>query len=476
MPTLRDTISDRSRVWTALVALATAPILVALIVILWRTPFPVSETIALLEDVANRPRLSFLVPDTPYYRPLFHVTLSTIWNSSLSLDARLGWVRMLHIVPASLLLALFIWAIGPRSFLDAAAAFTAIAVLIGSPGFRDNMELPLSYTTVGMPLGLAAWMLLNAERRAWRAAAIVLLTLVAIGFKEQGLAVVAVIVAAALTRAPGATRRMAMAIVALAAGYVVLRLSWGGSCRCSSKRLDWDSTRLNRGKRSRDSARFRIPSTRTARSARSANVLFSEPTRGVFNIVWTVMHRVAEPWEYIHLVSSTVMTGLIGWWGVRELRRVRHDGWSIESRTFVALVLVLLACGVLSFNYSRDRLGGMATPFYALAAFFAVRAACVHASAAPRVTMMTMAVSLTLLAALWQVRTVGALEALRAFSARNQLEWLTALPSRRVEFAERRTYVTILDAMRAQGWAESAPAPTRYPFGLSRALGPVNTP
>ena len=37
------------------------------------------------------------------------------------------------------------------------------------------------------------------------------------------------------------------------------------------------------------------------------------------------------------------------------------------------MLVALAACGALSFDYSRDRLGGMAVPFYALAAYFALR-------------------------------------------------------------------------------------------------------
>ena len=61
---------------------------------------------------------------------------------------------------------------------------------------------------------------------------------------------------------------------------------------------------------------------------------------------------------------------------VRRGRRANTAGFSLLELLIVATMLVaVMACGVLSFNYSRDRLGGMAVPFYALAAFFALRAA-----------------------------------------------------------------------------------------------------
>jgi len=40
-------------------------------------------------------------------------------------------------------------------------------VLVGTPGFRDNLELPLIYTTVGMPLLLIVWILVESKHRWW---------------------------------------------------------------------------------------------------------------------------------------------------------------------------------------------------------------------------------------------------------------------------------------------------------------------
>ncbi|MGH9202605.1 MAG: hypothetical protein ACRD2A_15380, partial [Vicinamibacterales bacterium] len=142
--------SDHGFLWTVAVLAASAPLLWMLGFILWRTPVPLSEAVALLEDVARNPPSRFLDPDTSYYRPLFHVTLSTLWHHAGSLQATLASIKLLHIVPVSLLALLFIWHIRPRTAIDATAATVAVAVLVGSAAFRDNLEIPLSYTTVGM--------------------------------------------------------------------------------------------------------------------------------------------------------------------------------------------------------------------------------------------------------------------------------------------------------------------------------------
>ena len=64
--------------------------------------------------------------------------------------------------------------------------------------------------------------------------------------------------------------------------------------------------------------------------------------------------------------------------------------WSPESRLFIVATVVVVACGSFSFNYSRDRLGGMAVVFCALAAYAAVRAAANRAThAAPAANKYT---------------------------------------------------------------------------------------
>ena len=76
-----------ARIWFAGAVALAAPFLALLCLTLWRTPYPLSEGVALLEDVARNPAAKFLSPDTSYYRPLFHITLSTIWHNAGSLEA-----------------------------------------------------------------------------------------------------------------------------------------------------------------------------------------------------------------------------------------------------------------------------------------------------------------------------------------------------------------------------------------------------
>lgn len=430
---------------------------------------PVREAVALFEDVARQPVSTFFVPTGAYFRPLFYAALSALWYQAGSLPAILAGVTLLHIVPVVALVGLFIWHLGPRTFADASVAAVAVAVLVGSRGFRDNLEIPLSYTIVGMPLALAAWMMLERDRRRWHAPLIVALTVVAIGFKEQGLVIVPLVVAAWWARAPGATGRLALTLSLLTLAYLGIRLALRESWAPFEQAVGLGFTEIEPAEAAARFGAFPYWMYAYTGASTIGNVLFSEPTRGVFRIVQDVSAGRPEIWEMLQLLSSTGVTATIAWWGVRSLR----DGGRTtpDSRLFLALLVVLLASGALSFNYSRDRLGGMAAVFYAVAAYFALRAAAARALSAPRPVFVAATLGLALLAAGWHSRAISTLEIARIFAARNELEWLVMIPDRRIEFASRPVYLEIMQSMVEQGTAPGHARPTSYPPLVKRTLG-----
>jgi hypothetical protein len=166
------------------------------------------------------------------------------------------------------------------------------------------------------------------------------------------------------------------------------------------------------------------------------------------------------------------VTGLIGWWAARAAARARVDGWSHESRTAVALAVALAASGALSFNYSRDRLGGMARVPYAGASFFAVRAAIVRLNAVGALSRAGGVVALMLLACAWQSRVLYMLDGARKRAVDNHKEWITDLYQRRTDFTGRPDYLRILEALAVQGTARPAVHPLRYPARVRNVLGP----
>src|SRR5829696_125203 len=97
--TLRPATPPHPFAWTIFAAVAALPYVLLLGITLWRTPYPLSEAVALFEDAVQRPPTFFLKPTTSYYRPLFQVTMSWLWHDPLSVEAKLSAIRLLHIVP-----------------------------------------------------------------------------------------------------------------------------------------------------------------------------------------------------------------------------------------------------------------------------------------------------------------------------------------------------------------------------------------
>ena len=450
------------------------PLLAALGFSLWKTPYPINETIALLEDVRNETHTFFDPTLRAWYRPLFFYTFDWLWRGTGSLDSAMAWFKVIEVVSPLALILLFLRHLRPLTWMEAGAATVATAVLVGAPGFRENLEIPLLMTLVGMPLLLMVWMIVTSAPRAWHAPAVLALTFIAIGYKEQGLAIAPVVVVAWWTRAPGAGNRVAAGAVALALAYLAFRFTWNENWPVfeQSMGLGFHTVEPREAL-----ARFgAFPYWMYAYNGLSTmlNVLISEPTRGLFFIARDVAYWQAEPWEFVHVLSSVGLTGLIVWWSWRVIPGWRREGWTPEGRVALAFWAVLVGSGALSVKYSRDRLGGMASVFYALAAYEALRhlSDWVLATWPARRRRAAIAALVAVISLGWHIRAVGTLEWTRRMAEANYAGWITQVPPRRVRFADRPVYLGIMSRMTAQGTASDSPRPTNYSDVISRLLGP----
>ena len=394
-----------------------------------------------------------------------------LWRGTGSLEAALVLFKGIEVAAVGGLIALLIWHLYPRTAIAAGTATFAVAVLIGTPGFRDNLELPLIYTTVGMPLLLIVWMMLDRERRWWYTPVILAVTILAIGYKEQGLVIVPVVLVAWWMGAPGASRTTAAAIVVVTAVYLAIRFSTSGSWPTFAQDVGYGFTILSPDQATTRFGTFPVGMYIYNVNVTTTNILFSEPTAGVFTIVRNVRNGEVAAWEINHVISSAVLTVLIVWWGVGALRANRGTPWSPESRLFAATVIAVAASGALGFNYTRDRLGGMAAVFYAMAAYYAIRTAAERLVHASRPLLISMSVVLVLLAGAWQLRTIGTVEHARLTAFKDRREWITNLQRRRVEFVNRPPYLRILDAMIDQGTPSLVPRPTALPEWAGSIIG-----
>ncbi len=469
MQPLMDPVVSRAgdRRWGAALVLVTAPLLIAIGVAMWRAPFPISETVGLIENAESVPPLKFFDPTWhSWYRPLYHLTWWTFLQVTRSLGSALTLFKGLEVAATATTVLLFIAILKPRRATEWAAGAFSVAVLVGAPGFRENLEIPMLMTLVGMPLALIVWLLLEREPRAWHGPVIVVLTFIAIGYKEQGLVIVPVVVGAWWMGAPGIRRTTVAVLVVLTLAYLGFRFSYAGTWAPFEQDVGYGFTSLS----TRDAlTRFghaRLQIYAYSAAATAANILFSEPTDGRFVIVYDYLRGRLAPWEINHLLSSAVLTGLITWWGIGVLRRDWRRGWTMESRVFAATVLAVAASGALGFNYSRDRLGGMAVVFYALAAYHAVRAAADRGRQASLVWVAVVGVLFLLLGAGWQLRAIDTLREVGIRAEKDHRGWVVGLHGRRVEYADRPVYLGILNMMAKPGLDPAGGQRTVYPWWI----------
>lgn len=467
----------RRTVWTLATLAVSSPLLISLGASMWKTPFPVNETIAILEDVRlGASSYAYFDPRARWwYRPLYFLTWDWLWRGTGSLDGVVMWFRVIEVSAVLALSTLFIWYVRPRSFLEGAAAWCALAVLIATPGLRDNLEIPMLMTLVAMPIVLVIWMLLTRETRAWHGPVIVLLTIVAIGYKEQGLVIAPLVVIAWWTRAPGAGSRLTAAVVAVAVAYLGFRFSFSQHWPVFEQSIGFGFKTLEPSDAISRFGAFPYGMYFYTAMSTVGNVLFSEPTSGLFFITRDVVYGQVQPWEIVYVVGSVMLTATIIWWAWRVIPGPGRDGWTAEARVALAFVISLLASGALSYLYSRDRLGGMAAPFYALSAYFAMCHLAERAWRNDRLPSSRLAfttVVLAVIALAWHVRAVGTLEWTRRMSDANYVRWLAQVHERRLQFAERPVYLDIMNYMLAQGTAADSVRPSSYPDVIQRTLGP----
>jgi hypothetical protein len=475
----------RQHAWLAAAAITTLPLLLLLGREMWEAPFPINETIGILQDTgvmadaADSPHslldpklLSFFDP-TPrsWYRPLYWVTWYAFWHITHSLDTTLLLFTLLEILTVLLLVIGFLWQARPETVMSYAAATVAVSILVGTPGLRENLEVPLPMTLVGMLFALLVWMLLERQHRWWHGPALIVLTALAVGYKEQGLVLVPVLVVAWWVGAPGVRRGTAVTIVLLTLAYLVLRFSTAGSWRPFEQDVAIGFEAISAADASQQFGAFPYWVYAYNAAATVANILFSEPTGGAFTAVKSALEGDLRPWQINHVLTSTATTALLAWWAVQTWRREASTPWSIEMRLVIALGIAIAASGALGFNYSRDRLGGMAVVFYALGSYYALRQAGLRLSQASRLTMMAAAVPLLLLSAGWQLRAIGTVDSVEARARRTHREWVANRAHEKVGHASQGDWLRILTEMEPQGVTPVTERTPEYERRASRWLG-----
>ena len=358
-----------------------------------------------------------------YLRPLRIAQIKALFDAA---DGEHYWLvyRGFHALLVIAATLLFVAALRVTTWVDAAAAAFALAVLTGLHTFRGTVQeaFPINHFLEIVVLCLAALNLARARSRWWIDVAAVTLLGTAVLTLESGVLVWVVVAAAWIGGWRGVSSRGLAVMTVCLCAYLYARfgyLSTGVPTlaeRSSGYLLSiLDPPELERrfGTRPWLFYGYNI-------GASTMSVLFSEPQAGVFAAVRAWLEGRVMPRVIIPLATSLATTGLIAWAATDALRR---RAWTDGLRLIALGAAVIVANAVLSFAYTKDEVMSTAGVFYALAAYAGMRAAL----ASPQAVVVP--VLLCLIACGWAVRAAGLHYVLRSQAIKHQVDW-AELPGR----------------------------------------------
>ena len=454
----RDPSADNLKFARVAAAVYAGVLGLALLLAVWRMPIGLSEVVGVLENVETQPLSELVHGSAEYVRPLFWMTVAAVWRGAPTASGALDAFRVLHVLSVAALLFVFVGACRLRHSADWIAVAVAMPVLIGTSAFRENLEsLPLNPTIFACILALAACRLTEAPRRHWHDAAAVLLSVLAVGAKEQGLVVPAIFITAAFLGAPGISRRVAWALLIASACYGAVRLLGADDIPVFMRSLGYGYSELSEAEVYERFGAAPWVAYAYNMGATIGNVLFGEPSRGI--LMWTrrVTQDPVAPWMIVQALAYLGALVMAGVWAATAVID-RSAARASDRRAALVFVAALIVCTVLAFNYTRDRMAGPAAAVYALIVFRATSWWLAHYSRAGLFRQACAAAVLLLTASAWQVRAGGTLYYAHDTAWELRKEWLVDLGDRQRRFVGRDRFLTIMSQMRRQGSDASIPA------------------
>jgi hypothetical protein len=301
------------------------------------------------------------------YRPFFTLGIKAAYSAA---GTWLPFYQSLVLLLFGALLTLVVWLCRPVGRTRALAACVAVSCLCGLHTSRILFGFwPLNhYAGVMVTLLIAVGLAIQPRTRPhdW---VFGLLMLVATLSLEFGILIVPVLVVLWWFGAPGISRRGVAAMLAAVAAYAAIRFTFGdhsgeltlwADSGFGFQNLDANALRARFGDAPWILWIYNVAGT-------MLTVLFSEPRDGVYAFVESLLARDMETWQWFQVGSSTlttlvIVTGLIRGWP-----------WKERDRLLVVAGVALLVFGsVLSFVYTRDRLGLAGGIGYALLLYVAI--------------------------------------------------------------------------------------------------------
>ena len=364
-----------------------------------------------------------------YLRPFLWAELKLVYD--VAGGDYFAWFRGTHVAQVAVLIGLFVHLARPRTWTDAAVLPLGLAVLIGTHTFAGTIReaFPVNTFLTILICCFATAALSLARYRWWNDVLALLIFIIAALTVESGLLIGVIVAGLALTGARGISWRGVALVIAAGLGYFVLRFALLdiGSPGLSERATGFGFGVLERAELAERFGSNPLPFYAYNIASSILTVLFSEPRGGVFRFVWGLVYKY-EPAIILNVVSSTVATAVIGWYGWRRRRAWFSLTVDRDDRLVLLFLMILLANAVISYPYTKDIIVSPAGAFYAIAVYVAVRHLVIAAGSWFSLRGVATALCCLLLSVTWAVRYTGQHAILRrdAFVVRNEWAYIDA--------------------------------------------------
>ena len=421
------TVAEGTR-WARWAQIYGAVVAAGLAFFLWRIPVQVSDSLGNLMAVASVPWGDLLrdqFASTAFFRPLL------LAQTKALLDASAGHYfvvfRAFQVVQVFACVWLFVRMLRVRGGAQLAAAMVAVTVLTGSHTFAGTIReaYPINnYMTVVLCC-LAAVNVQMGERSRWYSDVLVLAALtLAMGTIETGLLVWGCLFMGYVAAWRGVSRSALVIATMLVVAYFALRFLVldVGTPNLMERSSGYGFRRLEPSELDARFGAFPYPFYAYNIVASIGTVLFSEPRGGVWILPREWRAGNAEPWMWINVVSSTLVTLLVGWYAASRTWRQRPLNWSHGQRLVWVAAAVIPVNAAISFPYTKGQIMSVGGLFFAAACYAAV-AALLDAPPARPLLRLLAALVVAAIGVGWSWRVLGVQHSLlySAFTQRN--EW-----------------------------------------------------
>lgn len=435
---------------------------------LMRKPIQVSDSFMELLDVQQSPSLyaTFIAhsPRGPFLRPFRQVQIKALFDIA---DGHYWLVyRGFHALLLTAMLLLFIRALRVLTWADFAAAVFALTVLTGLHTFRGTVReaFPINHFLEIVVFCLIALNLAqgrvaprpdepvlagrsaSADRHGgwWIDLAAAVTFVVASLTLESGPLVWVVVVAAWASGMRGISRRGVALMTLLLGAYFWVRFVFLdiGTPGLEGRDSGFGTAMLDPAEIERrfgaDPTWFYVYNALTS----MLSVLFSDPDRGVFHTVRTLLEGEMPARLYVATVPSVITTGLMAWVVAARLRGRAPTMPVASVQFFIVFAAVLVANAVMAYAYPKHEIISVAGAFYAFAAFATGRYFIEHlrqngpqqrSEQGALAGRIALCVLLAALAAVWAFRSAGVHHLIQTQAFRERLEWARLDPDRLAE-------------------------------------------